>query len=143
MTSPEETEINQLLNSARSIALVGASNKPERPSFHVMEYLLASGYKVTPVNPGLAGQTLLGQTVYATLADIPHQIDLVDVFRESSAAPAIVDEAIAIKAKAVWLQLGVKSPEAEAKARAAGLGFVQNRCTKIEHIRLQGAARLT
>lgn len=143
MTNPEETEIKKILESSRSIALVGASNKPERPSYHVMEYLLASGYEVTPVNPGLAGQELLGQKVYATLADIPHQIDLVDVFRESSAAPAIVDEAVAIKAKAVWLQLGVQSPEAEAQARAAGLGFVQNRCTKIEHSRLQGAARLT
>lgn len=143
MTNPEEAEISQLLSSSHHIALVGASNKPERPSYHVMEYLLAKGYNVTPVNPGLAGQTLLGKTVYARLSDIPHQVDLVDIFREASAAPGIVDEAIAAGANAVWLQLGMQSPEAEAKARAAGLGFIQNRCTKIEHIRLHGAASVT
>lgn len=136
MSNAELTEIADILNSTKTIALVGASNKPERPSYHVMEYLLENGYEVTPVNPGLAGQQLLGQTVYATLADIPHAIDLVDIFREASATPALVDEAIAIRAKTVWLQLGITSPEAEAKAKVAHLRFVQNRCTKIEHARL-------
>lgn len=136
MGTSETAEIADILNTTKTIALVGASNKPERPSYHVMEYLLANGYEVTPVNPGLAGQKLLGQTVYAKLADIPHAIDLVDIFREASAAPALVDEAIAIRAKTVWLQLGITSPEAEAKAKAAHMRFVQNRCTKIEHARL-------
>lgn len=136
MTASEETEIASLLKSSRHIALVGASNKEERPSHSVMAYLLAQGYRVTPVNPGLAGQNLLGQPVYGRLQDIPEPVDLVDVFRDSSAAPSVVDDAIAIGAKAVWLQLGITSAEAEQKARTAGLGFVQNRCTKIEHKKL-------
>lgn len=137
MTHPvEDAEIASLLKSSRHIALVGASNKEERPSYGVMSYLLNHGYHVTPVNPGLAGQMLLGQPVYGRLQDIPEPVDLVDVFRDSSAAPALVDDAIAIGAKAIWLQLGITSVEAEQKARGAGLGFVQNRCTKIEHRKL-------
>jgi len=132
-----DEQIAELLQKTHVIALVGASNKPERPSYGVMQYLLNAGYTVIPVNPGLAGQKLLGQTVVAKLADIPvGTIDLVDVFREASAAPAIVEEAIAAGAKAVWLQLGITNATAMAQAEAAGLQYVEDRCTKIEHATL-------
>lgn len=128
--------IRTLLTKTRSIALVGASPKPQRPSHTVMAYLLAAGYSVYPVNPTCAGSEILGQRVYAQLADIPDPIDLVDVFREASAAPALVDEALAIGAKAFWLQLGLSSPQAREKAKSAGLPYIENLCIKIEHRQL-------
>jgi len=134
-----EDPIAQILSTAKVIALVGASPNPARPSHGVMAYLQDAGYRVIPVNPGLAGQLLLGERVYARLADIPVPVDLVDIFRRSEDAGAAIDDSIAIGAKAVWLQLGIYDDAAIARARAAGLAAVVNRCTKIEHMRLKPA----
>lgn len=128
-------------HSVKTIALVGASNNPARPSYGVMEFLLESGFHVIPVNPGLAGQELLGQKVYATLADIPEPVDMVDVFRASDAVLAIAREAIAIGAKVLWTQLGVIHAEAAAEAEAAGLTVIMDRCPAIEFSRLDRTLR--
>jgi len=129
-----------ILTETKVIALVGASPKPERPSHGVMRYLQRRGYKVIPVNPGLAGQTLNGERVYASLKEIPQgetgRIDMVDIFRNSEAAAAPAEDAIAIGAKTVWMQLDVINAEAAKKARAAGLKVVMNRCPAIEIPRL-------
>jgi predicted CoA-binding protein len=130
-----DAALKDLLARVRRVALVGASNKPERPSNGVLRYLLRHGYQVVPVNPGLAGQEIHGQPVVATLADAG-QVDMVDVFRESAAAPGIAAQAVAIGAKALWLQLGVLSDEARDIAAKAGLVFVQDRCPAIEIPRL-------
>lgn len=131
-----EDLIREVLQSTQTIALVGASHKPERPSYRVMAYLLEQGYHVIPVNPGLAGQQLLGQEVKRTLADIDEPVDMVDVFRSADAAYEIAGEAIAIGAKSLWLQLGVINEEAAALAQAAGLKVVMDHCPKIEIPRL-------
>lgn len=131
-----EDLIREVLQSTRTIALVGASHKPERPSYRVMAYLLEQGYHVIPVNPGLAGQQLLGQEVKRTLAEIDEPVDMVDVFRSADAAYEIAGEAIAIGAKSLWLQLGVINEEAAALAQAAGLTVVMDHCPKIEIPRL-------
>lgn len=136
--SYSEDYIRDILGKVRTIALVGASNNTVRPSFFVLKYLLAKGYKVVPVNPGLAGQQILGQRVYASLRDIPESVDMVDVFRNSEAALDITKEAIAIGAKVVWMQLSVRNDEAAALAEAAGLEVVMDRCPKIEYGRLSG-----
>jgi len=130
--------IDRVLRSVNTIALVGASANWNRPAYFVMKYMQGKGYRVIPVNPGIAGQQLLGETVRASLADIPEPIDMVQVFRRSEAAPEIVDDAIRIGAKVVWMQLGVRNDAAAARAEAAGLTVVMNRCPKIEWGRLHG-----
>ncbi len=130
--------LRQILSRTRVIAMVGASANWNRPSYFVMKYLQGKGYRVIPVNPGLAGQELLGETVYADLASIPEKVDLVQVFRRSDQAGPIADAAIAIGAKTLWMQLGVRNDEAAARAKAAGLDVVMNRCPKIEYGRLGG-----
>ncbi|WP_279156697.1 CoA-binding protein [Obesumbacterium proteus] len=127
-----EQQIKSILQQVKHIALVGASDKPHRASYGVMAYLLEQGYQVTPVSPKLAGQNLLGQKVYATLDEIPHPIDMVDVFRNSEAAYGVAEEAIAVNAKVLWLQLGVINEQAEKLATEAGLQVVMDRCPKID-----------
>lgn len=133
----------RILMTSKTIAMVGLSADPMRPSHFAAIYLLSEGgYDVIPVNPRYAGQTILDQPVYAALRDIPRPVDIVDVFRRSAEAPALADEAIAIGAKVFWLQLGVINDEAGRRARAAGLDFVQDRCVKIEHARFFGGLNL-
>jgi len=131
-----DTFLTGILQQVKTIAVAGASDKPDRPVYHVMEYLLGQGYRVIPVNPKLAGKTLIGQLVYGSLADIPEPVDMVDVFRNTDAAPGIAQEAIAINAKVLWLQQGIISSEAKALAENAGMLFVEDRCPKIEIPRL-------
>jgi len=132
----------KLLKAVRHVALVGGSHKPERPSYQVLEFLLKKGYRVTPVNPGLAGQTLLGQTVVGSLSDIDDPVDLVDVFREGSALPGLVDEAIAIGAPSLWTQLNVRHLVAEKKALDQGLSIVIDKCPAREWPRLEACGLL-
>ncbi len=135
--------IDRILKSARVFAVVGASNKPERASYGVMLALIAKGYVVHPVNPGLAGQLVLGRTVYATLADVPAPVDVVDIFRLPKDALGVVREAIALKdalgISVVWMQLGIVNAQAADEAEVAGLTSVMDRCPKIEFAR--GAGR--
>jgi predicted CoA-binding protein len=133
-----DSYIRAILNTVKTIAMVGISPKDNRPSYFAFKYLLERGYHMIPVNPAQAGQEILGQKVYARLSDIPEPIDMVDIFRASQFAPAIVDEALALKRRpsVIWMQLGVRNDEAAARAEAAGLKVVMNRCPKIEYGRL-------
>ena len=141
-----DTLIKTILRSVKTIAMVGASGNDIRPSYFAMMYLLNKGYKVIPVNPGMAGKEILGQKVYASLKDVADAglgpVDMVDIFREAKYAPDIAREAVAEKdrlgLKILWMQLGVISPEAEKIAEGAGLTVVMNRCPKIEHGRFSG-----
>lgn len=128
--------IVRILRETKTIALIGASKNPMRPSHSVMRYLQGRGYRVIPVNPGLAGQVLLGEKVRASLSEIGEPVDMVDIFRRSDAVPAIVDDAIAKGAKTVWMQLGVRDEASAAKAEAAGLTVIVERCPAIEIPRL-------
>ena len=130
--------IRRILSTVRTIAMVGASTNWNRPSYFVMKYLQGKGYRVIPVNPAAAGQELQGEHVYASLRDIPEKIDMVDIFRPSDQVPPIVEDAIAIGAKVVWMQLGIRNDEAAARAEAAGIEVIMNRCPKIEFGRLGG-----
>lgn len=130
--------IRNLLVRHRTIALVGASPKLSRPSYFVMKYLLAKGFEVIPVNPGHAGKSILDRHVFGTLLDIPQPVEIVDIFRTSDAALPITKDGIAIGAKVIWMQLGVRNEEAARLAERAGLRVVMNRCPKIEYGRLSG-----
>ena len=136
MTAPETTtaEIAAIIKQYRTIAVVGLSPEPSRPSYQVAQYRQDQGYRIIPVNPKC--QEILGQRCYPNLRAIPEPVDIVDIFRQVEAIPGIVDEAIAIGAKVVWMQLGLEHPEAAARARQAGLQVVMNRCLKVEHARL-------
>jgi uncharacterized protein len=131
----DDLAIAEILRRTRRIAMVGASARSDRPSHHVLQMLLAAGWDVTPVNPGLAGQTLLGRTVVASLAEAG-PLEMVDIFRASDQAGAVVDEAIRLGAQTVWMQLGVIDEAAAERARAAGLAVVMDRCPAIEAPRL-------
>lgn len=139
-----DAAIAAILRDARSVALVGASADPSRPSHGVMAWWLRRGVRVVPVNPGLAGGTILGQPVVGRLADVPSSVDLVDVFRRSDAAGAVTDEALALDPlpRVIWMQLGVRDDAAAARAEAAGLAVVMNRCPVIEAGRLGPAAAM-
>ena len=141
-----DTLIKSILREVKTIAMVGASGNDIRPSYFAMMYLLNKGFKVIPVNPGMAGKQILGQTVYASLNDVADAgigpVDMVDIFREAKYAPDIARETVAEKdrlgVKVLWMQLGVISPEAEQIAKDAGLTVIMNRCPKIEHGRFSG-----
>jgi hypothetical protein len=130
--------LRDILLTAKTIAMVGASDKETRPSYGVFAHLLARGYQVIGVNPNLAGKSVHGTAFFKTLADVPGPIDMVDIFRNSAAARGVVDEALALKPrpKVIWMQLGVRDDAAAARARAVGVKVVMNRCPKIEYERL-------
>jgi predicted CoA-binding protein len=134
----DDKPLRDLLTEIRTIAVVGASPNPARPVYGVMGYLLRAGYRVIPVNPGQVGREILGQKVYGRLADVPETIDCVDIFRQRSALAGIVDESLALSPlpKLIWMQLDLIDKAAAAKARAAGIAVVMDRCIKIEHARL-------
>ena len=136
MPLTRDEDIYQLLANARTIAVVGASDRPDRPSYHVLKFLQDWGYRVFPVNPQIAGEHVLGEFVWRELAEIGVPIDIVDIFRRPEAAAEAVDQAISVGAKAVWMQIGVINAEAAARAEAAGLKVVMNRCPHIEIPRL-------
>lgn len=130
--------LRDILRNVKTIAMVGASDKQTRPSFGVFAYLLARGYHVFGVNPGLAGKIVHGTAFFKSLSDIPGPIDMVDIFRKSEAAGAVVDEALALdpRPRVIWMQLGVRDDAAAERARALGVSVVMNRCPKIEYERL-------
>ena len=134
--------VADILRGARTVAMIGASANTSRPSYFAMKYLIGKGYRVVPVNPGLAGQQILGQPVVATLAEAAGPVEIVDIFRNSEAALEVTREAIRLKdqlgIKVIWMQLGVRNDAAAVEAEAAGLKVVMNRCPKIEYSRLSG-----
>ncbi len=134
MADQPEREIAEILKNYRVVAVVGLSADPGRPSYQVAQYLQRHGYRIIPVNPGC--DEILGEKCYPSLKDIPLPVEVVDIFRKVEAIPAIVDEAIAVGAKAVWMQLGLEEPVSAQKARKAGLKVVMDRCMKIEHAAL-------
>jgi len=133
-------EMRKILADAKTIAVVGLSDKPDRPSHSIPEYLQSQGYRIIPVNPRLT--EVLGEKAYAHLRDIPFPIDVVDIFRKSEDVPPVVDDAIAIKAKVVWMQLGIVNEEAAAKARAAGLKVIQDACMGATHRKLRSQGKI-
>lgn len=138
--SYDDAYISGILNTVRTIAIVGASANEVRPSFFVTKYLVDKGYEVYPVNPGQAGREIAGRMTYASLAAIPAAIDMVDIFRASAAVPPVVDEALALDPlpKVIWMQLTIRNDEAAARAEARGIRVVMDRCPKIEYARLAG-----
>ncbi|MGY6704748.1 CoA-binding protein [Roseinatronobacter sp.] len=144
MTLPKPAELKQILRRTKVIAVVGVSANPVRPSYFVARYLKLKGYRIIPVNPGLAGQSLFGETVLASIAECPPQVDMVDIFRRSEHVPPLVDEALAHlpNLRTIWMQIGVEHAEAAAKARAHGVDVVENLCPKMEYQRLFGELRM-
>ncbi|WP_416368808.1 CoA-binding protein [Tritonibacter mobilis] len=138
-----DTLLKDVLRRTHSIAVVGVSTNPVRPSYYVARYLSLKGYRVIPVNPGHAGKELFGETIRANLSDIDVPVDMIDIFRRPEAVPEIVDEALAVfpALQTIWMQIGVEHAEAAAKAEARGLTVIQNRCPKIEYQRLFGELR--
>ena len=136
MPLTRDEDIAELLRSARNIAVVGCSDRPDRPSYGVSAFLQRHGYRILPVNPQITGERIHGEFVWRDLGQLGVPIDIVDIFRRPMAAGEAVDEAIAVGAKAVWLQLGIVNEEAAARAEAAGLQVVMDRCIKIEIMRL-------
>ena len=134
----DDKYIISVLNDAKTVAMVGASANWNRPSFFAMKYMQQKGFRVIPVNPGVARQEILGETVMASLDEIDEPIDMVDIFRNSEAAGPITDDAIKVGAKIIWMQLGVQNDAAAKRAEDAGLRVVMNRCPKIEYARLYG-----
>ena len=134
----DDKYIISVLNDAKTVAMVGASPNWNRPSYFAMKYMQKKGFRVIPVNPGVAGQEILGETVRASLDEIDEPIDMVDIFRNSEAAGPITDDAIKAGAKIIWMQLGVQNDDAAKRAEDAGLRVVMNRCPKIEYARLYG-----
>lgn len=134
----DDAFIRGILDSVKTVAVVGASHGDDKPSMFVVKYLTERGYRVFPVNPGRAGQQIAGNRIYARLADVPEPIDMVDVFRASPHVPQVLDEVLALlpRPKVFWMQLGVRNEEAAARAQAAGMTVVMNRCPKIEYGRL-------
>ena len=139
--------IEQILHSAKTVAVVGMSNKPERASYEVAEYLQSQGYEILPVNPAYAGQEILGRSVYASLQEAAdalardgRRIDVVDVFRKAEDVPPLAKDAIDVRAGALWMQLGIENQAAADLARAAGLDVVMNHCMLVEHRRLGAQA---
>ena len=139
-----DADLKSILTRVKRIAILGVSANPVRPSYFVARYLKLKGFTIVPVNPGLAGQDLLGERVYGSLAEVPGDVDMVDVFRRSDAVPGIVDEALACwpQLDVIWLQLGVHHDAAAAVATARGVTVVQDRCPKIEYQRLFGELRM-
>ncbi|MEZ5839860.1 MAG: CoA-binding protein [Hyphomicrobiales bacterium] len=135
-----DSYIRSILDDVKTIAMVGASPNTTRPSYFVLKYMLEKGYMVFPINPGQAGKEILGTEFYASLADLPEPVDMVDIFRNPEAAGEVVDEALAMnpRPKVIWMQLEVRNDEAAARAEAAGMRVVMNRCPKIEYGRLSG-----
>ena len=136
--------LRTILKRTKTVAVVGVSANQIRPSYYVARYLGLKGMRVIPVNPGLAGQTLLGETVYADVSDVPDDVDMVDIFRRSEAVPPIVDAALERwpNLQTIWMQIGVEHAEAAVKAEARGVDVVQNRCPKIEYQRLFNELRM-
>ena len=143
MLLESDEAIAQLLAQVKRIALVGASAKPDRPSHRVMQFLLDEGYEVLPINPGLAGQRLLGQPVYASLADLPTSVEMADIFRDAASLPKVTQDVVAAGIPAMWTQLGVVNNEAERTGLDAGLQMVVDRCPAIEIPRLRDAGVLS
>jgi uncharacterized protein len=137
-----DASIAAVLSGVRSVAMVGASANTSRPSFFVLKYLIAKGYRVIPINPGLAGQSIAGQPVVGSLAELAASIDMIDIFRNSEAAGGVVREALSLREKlglkVIWMQLSVRNDDAAREAEAAGLTVIMNRCPKIEYGRLSG-----
>ncbi|WP_146344854.1 CoA-binding protein [Falsiphaeobacter marinintestinus] len=144
MTNYSDDFLKRILTRTRTVAVVGVSPNPVRPSYYVARYLTLKGYTVFPVNPGHAGKELFGRKVVASLSDIDGPVDMVDIFRRSEAVPPIVDEALDLfpDLGTIWMQIGVEHPDAAAKAEARGVDVVMNRCPKIEYQRLFGELRM-
>jgi len=144
MEAYDDAVLRKILKRMKTVAVVGVSLNPVRPSYFVARYLSLRGCRVIPVNPGHAGKSLFGETIYADLSQVPQEVDMVDVFRRSEAVPEIVDQALENlpNLQTIWLQIGVEHAQAAAKARARGVDVIQNRCPKIEYQRLFGELRM-